>query len=62
MDRWDEYNDGALTPPAIVQHDVVGGEHLIWGWTGYEGDLSGTWFRWRSGIFINIGSWQLLKR
>jgi len=30
MDRWEEYNGGKLTTPAVVQHDIVGAEHLIW--------------------------------
>jgi len=34
MERWQEYKDGKLTPPAIIQHDVVGKENLIWVWTG----------------------------
>lgn len=34
MNRWAEYKSGTLTPPAVVQHDQVGSEHLIWVWTG----------------------------
>lgn len=30
MNRWAEYNAGTLTPPAVVQHDQIGGEHLVW--------------------------------
>lgn len=35
MDRWAEYDAGTLTPPAVVQHDEVAGEHLIWVYTGH---------------------------
>jgi hypothetical protein len=34
MNRWNELNSGELEPPAILQHDVIGTEHLIWVWTG----------------------------
>jgi hypothetical protein len=34
MNRWAEYNAGTLTPPAVVQHDQIGDEHLIWVWDG----------------------------
>lgn len=34
MDRWREYEAGTLTPPCVVQHDCVNGEHLIWVWDG----------------------------
>jgi hypothetical protein len=34
MNRWHEYEAGTLTPPVIVQHDEVNGEHLVWVWTG----------------------------
>lgn len=30
MNRWAEYRAGTLIPPAIVQHDQIGDEHLIW--------------------------------
>lgn len=30
MNRWAEYRAGTLTPPAVVQHDQTGDEHLIW--------------------------------
>lgn len=33
-DKWNEYNNGTLTPPAVVQHDELNGEHLVWVWTG----------------------------
>lgn len=33
-DKWAEYRAGTLVPPAVVQHDEVNGEHLIWVWTG----------------------------
>ena len=44
VNRWNDYNIGKLTPPAIVQHDIIGKEHLIWVWTGKEivGPLSRT--------------------
>lgn len=32
--RWKEYDAKTLTPPCVVQHDVVGEEHLVWVWTG----------------------------
>lgn len=32
--KWREYEAGTLTPPAIIQHDYDGTEHLIWIWTG----------------------------
>lgn len=35
MNRWAEYNAGTLTPPAVVQHDEVSGEHLVWVYTGH---------------------------
>jgi len=34
MDRWKEYDAKTLTPPCVVQHDVIGKEHLIWVWDG----------------------------
>lgn len=34
MHRWPEYDAGTLVPPAVVQHDEVNGEHLVWVWTG----------------------------
>lgn len=34
MNRWEEYKAGTLTPPCVVQHDEVGGHHLIWVWWG----------------------------
>jgi len=34
MDRWADYRAQRLTAPAIVQHDVIGDEHLYWVWTG----------------------------
>ena len=34
--KWREYEAGTLTPPAIVQHDYDGTEHLIWVWTGTQ--------------------------
>ena len=34
MNRWSEYNAGTLTPPVVVQHDVMpSGENLIWIYT-----------------------------
>lgn len=34
MNRWAEYNAGTLTPPVVVQHDVLpSGENLIWIYT-----------------------------
>lgn len=33
-DHWQAYQDGKLTPPAVVQHDIVNGQHLIWVWDG----------------------------
>lgn len=32
VNRWAEYEAGTLTPPVVVQHDVVTGEHLVWVW------------------------------
>jgi hypothetical protein len=36
INRWKEYDAGTLTPPCVVQHDVLGKENLIWVWTGTE--------------------------
>ena len=36
LNRWKEYEAGTLTPPAIVQHDEINGEHLVWVWTGIK--------------------------
>jgi hypothetical protein len=36
MDRWADYRAGRLTPPCVVQHDVVSRVHLVWVWTGAE--------------------------
>lgn len=43
MNRWPEYNAGTLTPPAVVQHDQIGEEHLIWVYTA--GGISGPYSR-----------------
>lgn len=34
MERWREYEAGTLTPPCVVQHDILGSDHLIWVWHG----------------------------
>lgn len=34
MDRWKEYNNKTLTPPCVIQHDIIRDEHLIWVWDG----------------------------
>lgn len=34
MQRWVEYDAGTLTPPCVIQHDIVRNEHLIWVWDG----------------------------
>lgn len=34
INKWREYEAGILTPPAIIQHDYDGVEHLVWVWTG----------------------------
>jgi hypothetical protein len=46
INRWAEYDAGTLTPPVVVQQDQVGGEYLVWLWTGtsIEGPMSRTSF------------------
>lgn len=34
INKWKEYDAKTLTPPCVVQHDVLGEEHLVWVWTG----------------------------
>ena len=36
INKWKEYDDGKLTPPCVVQHDEINGEHLVWVWTGIK--------------------------
>jgi hypothetical protein len=34
INKWEEYDSGKLTAPAIVQYDTIANEHLVWVWTG----------------------------
>lgn len=36
MDKWKDYDAGKLTPPCVVQYDIVGKEHLVWVWDGSQ--------------------------
>jgi hypothetical protein len=43
MNRWEEYRAGTLTPPAVVQHDHLPNEHLVWIWDGEK--VRGAFYR-----------------
>ena len=34
INKWNEYNAGAIMPPCVVQCDHDADEYLIWIWTG----------------------------
>lgn len=41
MHRWPEYDAGTLVPPAVVQHDEVNGEHLVWVYESVDRGIQG---------------------
>lgn len=45
MNRWAEYEAGTLTPPVVVQHDEVAGEHLVWVYASVEDGVLGPYSR-----------------
>ena len=45
MNRWAEYKAGTLTPPVVVQHDEVAGEHLIWVYASAQDGILGPYSR-----------------
>lgn len=36
INLWRDYESGKLTPPCVVQYDIIGKEHLIWVWAGEQ--------------------------